>query len=109
MGIKGYTCHSSGLPDSLNRPVQMLTSFVMHSDHVSSGFAETVDIPVGIHDHEMHIHRLFRATLYMIQHREAEGNIRDEQAIHDIEMQPVGFTPVHHRYGFIKVKEVGGK
>jgi hypothetical protein len=53
--------------------------------------------------------KVFRRVLRNLLDDElAEGNVRDEIAIHYIKVEPVGFTLIDEFYGLIESAEIGG-
>ena len=69
-------------------------------------FRRAVDILLGMHNHEMDIHRLLQCLSYRRQYRETERDVRDKLSVHDVEMQPISFATVNHLYVSVKMQEI---
>lgn len=46
---------------------------------------------------------------YGLKHWETEGYVWDEDAVHYVEVEPVGFAAVDHFYVGLQIDEVGGQ
>jgi hypothetical protein len=57
---------------------------------LAAGGGERLDERVGRRDHQMHVERLFRVVAERRHHVGAEGQVRDEVAVHDVDVDPVG-------------------
>ena len=57
---------------------------------IGAGFGKSVDIAFGLDDHQMHIERLRGRSAHRIDDRGAEGDVRHEPAVHDIDVNPIG-------------------
>ena len=59
-------------------------------------------------DHQVHVHRLARFPRDGFHDREAERDVRDEGAVHDVQVEDVrmGIDRFHR---FREVEEVGGE
>src|SRR5664279_5060879 len=95
-----YFCYGS---------VQMSTCFILDRQIIRSGFAEPGKIPVGIYYHQVYIKRYGSDFFYCFDNRESEGDIWDKNTIHNIEMKPVGFTPVYHFYLTFEIGKISCK
>ena len=63
--------------------------FDVDGDGIRAGFEEARQIMIGMLDHEMNIERQLRVFAHGRDDRGPEGNVIDEMAIHDVEMQPI--------------------
>ena len=75
--------------------LQMCTGFVLNSQNIGSGITETCQISVGVYYHQMNIQRFSCNFLYRFNNRETKRYIWYKNAIHDIEVKPVGLTSVY--------------
>ena len=62
----------------------------MAGDDVAPGIAELLRIPLRAVDHQVDIQRQRRHRADGLHHRDADGDIGDEQAVHHIHMDIVG-------------------
>ena len=93
--------------DLLYGSVQMRTGFVVHIHHHGTEFGGLFNILFGMHNHEMHIQRLFTHLAYSLENRKTERDIGHEHAIHDVHMQPICLAVVNHFDFVFQVKKVG--
>ena len=56
----------------------------------------------------MDIHGLPGHPGYGLHHRETVGKIRDQDAVHYVEMEDVGIV-IHHFHILCKMQKIGGK
>ena len=54
----------------------------------------------------MNVHRLLTNLSDCIKYRESKRDIRDEDTIHNIHVEPIGLTFVNHFNLLIQIKEV---
>ena len=66
-------------------------------------------IAPGVNYHQMSVENLVGTASDVSDYRKAESNIRDENSVHDIEMQHVDIRGVEHIYVVAKSGEVGRK
>jgi hypothetical protein len=55
----------------------------------------------------MHVKRLLRMLLYVLNYRLAKRNVGHEDAVHDVNMQPIALALVEHIYVALQIAEVG--
>ena len=60
----------------------------------------------GENDHQMHIQRLLDDGADGLKDGEPEGNIGHEDAIHDVNVEPVGLALVDEAHVLLQAKEV---
>jgi hypothetical protein len=77
--------------------IQLRCRFNVNRQYVGAGFRETVEIVFRIHDHQMHVDRHLREFAARFDDLRAERQIRHEDAVHDIDVQPVGAACFEHR------------
>ena len=76
--------------DLLQAAVQVFRCFGMNHDLVRPGLGEILDIRFGMFHHEMAVKEQFRHLADFRDDRRAEGQVRHEIAIHDVDVYPVG-------------------
>ena len=76
--------------DRLHRTVEMGTGFRMDGDAVAARLRKSFEIWVGRRDHQVAIEIGLRVRPQRLDDIRAERDVRDEMAIHDVEMDPVG-------------------
>src|ERR1700681_2500468 len=74
---------------------------------IGAGRCEIVKIPFGLDDHQVHVERLFGGPAYRIHDCGAEGDVRHEPAIHDVDMDPVGAGPIDRADFFTEPPQIG--
>ena len=87
----------------------MTASLVMNVEGVHAEFLETVHELLGLNNHKMKVERLGAILGNILQNRKTERNVRHENSIHDIQMEPVSLTAVDHLKVLAKITEIGGK
>ena len=93
----------------LYRPMQVGTSLIVDIHHHGSQFGGLLDIAFRFHNHEVYVQRFGTSLGHIFKNGESEGDVRDKDPIHHIQMKPVGFTPVNHLKVFFKVQEICSK
>ena len=63
MRIQGNTRFHARFLNSRYRPMQMGTCLIMHVHHIGSRSRDLRDKLLGLHDHQVHIHRLLAYRL----------------------------------------------
>lgn len=81
----------------------------MDQDVVGAGPNEVVEIALGLDDHEVHVERLGRGAAHRLDHDRAIADVRNEPAVHDVDVNPVGTRGVHRANLLRQATEVGGK
>ena len=62
----------------------------LNEQMIGAGFGKIAEIALWFDDHQVHIERLGRRTAHRVHDRRAEGDVRHEPAIHDVDMNPIG-------------------
>ena len=62
----------------------------MDGDEIGSRVGEVVDIAVGVVDHQMHVQKGVGVLVDCLQHRQTEGDVGHEAAVHHVEVDEVG-------------------
>ena len=75
-------------------------------DKVGSGVAEVIDIAPRVHNHQMHVERLAGVLLYMFDDGLSKRYVWHEDAVHNVDMQPVALAGVEHLDVALKVAEI---
>ncbi len=93
----------------LQSAVEMRASLVVYVEQVGAEVAEERDVALWIDDHEVYVERLLGYLLDAFDYGRAERDVGNEDAIHNIDVDEVGFGVVDHFALLSKVTEVGRK
>ena len=74
-----------------------------------AGVAHAAHELVGVDDHQVNVEGLLGFGGDGVDHREAEGYVGDKDAVHNVEVVPVGLRAVEHFNVAIKIAEVSGE
>jgi len=72
--------------DVLQGAVQVGACLLMHRDHICAGLGEGWNVRVWILDHEVAVEGELGDGAQRLDHRRAEGNVGNEVAVHDIDV-----------------------
>ncbi|MEH1852878.1 MAG: hypothetical protein V7L11_14715 [Nostoc sp.] len=87
----------------------LFTKFDVNDHFVRAGFRKGFEQDVRLGTHQVNVKEKFGEWADGLDNLRTEGNVRDEVAIHDIEVQPIG-TRTFGTFGFLsKARLVGGK
>ena len=64
------------------------------------------NVAVRIYDHKVDVERPGGKLMDLFNDWETKRDIRNEEAIHDIKVVPVGVAPVQHFDVFLQVQEI---
>jgi len=76
--------------DGVDRAMEVRQHFDMHRDHAGARLGECVEVLVGIHDHQVNIQRNLRDSPNRFHDRRSDGDVRDEMAVHDVDVDQIG-------------------
>ncbi len=79
------------------------------ADPVGAGGEEVAQQPVRIGDHEMDVERQAGVPAQRRDHRDADGQVGHEVAVHDVDVQDIGAARLADAGGCGEVREVGGE
>ena len=79
----------------------------MDGDRVGAGFGELFQIRVHRRDHQVDVEGLCSVPPQRLHHRRSDGEIGDEMAVHDIDVDPVGAGFVDRAHLFAETREIG--
>ena len=91
----------------LHHTVQVRADLIMHVHHVGAQGFHFGDELLGLDNHQMDIQRLVGQAGNVLQHRESERDIGHKDAVHNVQMDPVGIAAVQHIHLISQVSEVG--
>ena len=80
----------------------------MDQDVVGAGPHEVVEIALVLDDHEVHVERLGRGAAHHLDHDRADADVRNEPAVQDIDVNPVGAGGIDRADLRGQAAEVGG-
>src|SRR5262249_47644078 len=81
----------------------------VHRNDVRSGLGEGFEVRIAWRDHQMDIERLFGERTNRANHVRPDGNVGDEMAVHDIDMDPIGAGGVDRAYFLAEFGKIGGQ
>jgi hypothetical protein len=87
----------------------MDTSFLMHRNPIGAGFCECGDEFVGLFDHQVTIEGDPGDLAKRGDHGRADRKIRNEMAVHDVQVENGGSALDGRQCLFAKTREVSGK
>jgi hypothetical protein len=62
----------------------------MDRHQVGAGVAELLHVPHRLHDHQVHVQRQHGGGPQGLDHRDANGDIGDEHAVHHVHVDVIG-------------------
>src|ERR1700745_3926065 len=89
-GVYYYAWFASMGGDQTERPIEMDTSFLMDRNPIDAGFRERGDESVGLFDHQVTIEGHPRDLAKRGDHGRADRKIRNEMAVHDVDVENSG-------------------
>src|SRR5665213_17111 len=81
----------------------------MEGDEIGSGRAKVVDVALGFDDHQVNVEGKLRKPAQIADDFWPPGQVRNEAAVHDVEVQIVGATRLDQRDLFRDSGEVRGQ
>ena len=108
-GIDDYGRLHSVAGDLLEGPVQVAADLLMDGHHVGAGFGEVDDEVVGVFDHHVAIERKPGDGAEGLDHGRAEGDVGDEVAVHDVDVDDGAAAALGCGDFVGQVGEVGGQ
>ena len=76
---------------------------------IGAGFGEGFEIRIARRDHQVHVERLFGVRPDRFDDVRADGNVRHEMAVHDVDMDPVGAGGIDRAHLLAQFREIGGE
>ena len=84
--VKSDTCHHTGILDLCNGTVQVGTCLVMDVHYTGIQVLHRRKIVHWLHHHEVNVERFLAQLGNILEHRRAERKIRNEHAVHNIDV-----------------------
>ena len=109
VGIERHACFHAGIVYLLDGAVQVGACLVVYVHHVGS---EGFDLPselARVNNHQVYVERLLANLGHGLQHGESETDVGHKDAVHHVEVEPIGFTAVNHVDVLAQIGEVGSK
>ena len=97
----------TGGPDLSQGRRDLLLDLDVEGDRVAAGVEVLVDVAARLADHQVGVERQLRPRPQMLDRLRAERQVRDEVAVHDVEVDPVGAGLLDPPDGVGEVREVG--
>ena len=108
-GIQDHARLATVRGDQVQGAVEMHASFLVDGNPVGAGFGKFLDEEVGILDHEVAIEGNFKKFPQRPHNGRADGEIWDEVAVHDVQMEDRAAALDGLLCIAAKLREVGGK
>lgn len=105
--IEGHSSLHAGIVYLLHCAVEVGACLVVDSHEHSSSLGRSADVTFGLNDHVVHIEGFLTDFAYGLQNRETEGDVGYKDTVHDIHVEPLGFTAIDHIDVGLQVGEVG--
>jgi len=83
--------------------------FRMDGDPVGPRFRESVEKRIDRRNHQVDVERLGAVGPQRLHHRGPNGEVGDEVAVHDVDVDPVGAGLVDRAHFLAELREVGGQ
>jgi hypothetical protein len=81
----------------------------METDGPSTCVTETLDIFLGMNDHEVDVEGVGAVLAHGLHEGETKGYVGHKNAVHDIDVKPIGFAAVDHFQIIGQVTKIGRK
>jgi hypothetical protein len=78
----------------------------MHQDMICPGIRERRDERIDRLDHQVHVKRQTAMWTQALQDGRTEADVRDEVAVHDVKMQPVGSRGLDRCNFLVQTREI---
>jgi hypothetical protein len=88
--------------------VKVWADLLVYDDDVCASFDEVLDILFRVGDHQMCFEGEFSATADSLDDERPHGDVGDEVAVHDVDLDALGASGVRFTYLFAQACEVGG-
>jgi hypothetical protein len=69
--------------------VQVRAGFEVNADDVRTGARESLDIALGLADHEVRVDRQLRGPTHRLDHHRPERDVRHEMPVHHVHVDDV--------------------
>ena len=93
--------------DVLERTGQVERRLDVHADDVRARLREVFDVTLRLHDHQMHVDWEPGCLADGPHDHRADGDVRDEPSIHDIDVDPICAPRLHGRNLVCKFAKIG--
>src|SRR5574344_16614 len=104
--VQRYAGFHPGSMYLLYGTVQMRARLIMYIHHHRSYLFGSRDISLRMNNHKVDIERFLTNFGHSFHHWKAERYIGYKDTIHDIQVKPVGLTPVDHFNVTLQIKKV---
>ena len=99
----------AGLPDLGQDALQMHAGLGVDGDEIGPRPGIGLDPALGLLDHQVEVEREPGALLDGLDDGRSDRQVRDEVAVHDVDVDLVGAGGLHQRHGVAECGEVGGQ
>ena len=79
----------------------------VHGNHRRAGLGERLEVAIGLFDHQVDVERDPGDALERADDRRADGDVRHEVAVHDVDVNEVGAAALRRGDGAAERGEVG--
>jgi hypothetical protein len=95
--------------DLLEVAMEVAAGLGVHGDHVGAGAREVGDVALGLLDHEVTVEGAGSERAQRLDDERADGDVGDEAAVHDVDVDPVGAGAVEGADLGAEAGEVGAE
>ncbi len=106
--VQGYARHRSETADLLEHPVQVHYSLGVNCDTAGAGPGKGPQQTLRVVHHKVRIQDQGGAGAQRFRHQGAGGQCRNEVAVHNIQVNPIGPPLLHPAHLFPQAREIGG-
>src|SRR6266545_3432402 len=108
-GVEHHSRAFAQLLNLLNSAVQMGTGFLMDRENVCSSAGEIAQIPFRLDNHQVDVQRKGCRLADRLNDERTDGDVGNEPAVHDVEMNPVCSRLLNLFYFLSETTKVSGK
>ena len=87
----------------------MLAGLVVHVHHHGTDLGSLLDVLLGMNNHEMNVEWLGAYLSHGLQNGKSERDVRYEDTVHNVHVEPVGLTSVDHVHIAAQVDKISGQ
>src|SRR5579859_1155356 len=108
-GIEREPGQHAALLHGVELALHVNRGFGMKREHRPAGGSERVDVMLGLYDHQVHVDRPVGQFPERLDHVGPERDVRDEAAVHDVHVQPIGAGFQDLRDLILQPCQIGGQ
>ncbi len=108
-GVEHHPGPHAALAEVVDGALQVGERLDVHADRGGARVGEGVEVPLGALDHEVHVDGQPGGAPAGLDHHRAEADVRDEPAVHHVDVDDPGPAPLDGGDLVGQVAEVGGE